>query len=140
MHILLAYQLLLILLSILLCCSQSQEKNDSFTSSNYKDLVTLFKEWRDFQKPEINNGVPDYTAAAMEKQQQGLKEQQAKLAAIDPSSWPISQQVDYHIVRAEMNGLNFDFRILKPWSRNPCFYAVLYTSPSDLPALEGPWK
>lgn len=131
---------LLILLSILLCCSQSQEKSDSFTSSNYKDLVTLFKEWRDFQKPEINNGVPDYTAAAMEKQQQGLKEQQAKLAAIDPSSWPISQQVDYHIVRAEMNGLDFDFRILKPWSRNPCFYAVLYTSPSDVPALEGPWK
>jgi len=131
---------LLILLSTLLCCSQNQEKSHSVTSNNYEDLVTLFKEWRDFQKPEINKGVPDYTAAAMEKQQQGLKEQQAKLAAIDPSSWPISQQVDYHIVRAEMNGLDFDFRVLKPWSRNPCFYAVLYTSPSDVPALEGPWK
>ncbi len=132
--------LLLILLSTLLCCSQGQEKSDSFTSSNYEDLVTLFKEWREFQKPEINKGVPDYTAAAMAKQQQGLKEQQAKLAAIDPSLWPVSQQVDYHIVRAEMNGLDFDFRVLKPWSRNPCFYAVLYTSPSDVPALEGPWK
>ena len=131
---------LLILLSTLLCCSQSQEKSDKVISSDYEDLVTLFKEWRDFQKPKINKGVPDYTAAAMEKQQQGLKEQQAKLAAIDPSSWPISQQVDYHIVRAEMNGLDFDFRVLKPWSRNPCFYAVLYTSPSDVPALEGPWK
>ena len=131
---------LLIILSTLLCCSQSQEKSDSVTSSNYEDLVTLFKEWRDFQKPEINKGVPDYTAAAMAKQQQGLKGQQAKLAAIDPSLWPISQQVDYHIVRAEMNGLDFDFRVLKPWARNPCFYAVLYTSPSDVPALEGPWK
>jgi len=127
-------------LSTLLCCSQSQKKSDTVTNSNYEDLVTLFKEWRNFQKPEINKGVPDYTAAAMAKQQQGLKEQQAKLAAIDPSSWPISQQVDFHIVRAEMNGLDFDFRVLKPWSRNPCFYAVLYTSPSDVPALEGPWK
>jgi hypothetical protein len=131
---------LLILLAALLCCSQSQEKSDKVISSNYEDLVTLFKEWRDFQKPKINKGVPDYTATAMAKQQQDLKGQQAKLAAIDPSSWPISQQVDYHIVRAEMNGLDFDFRVLKPWSRNPCFYAVLYTSPSDVPALEGPWK
>ena len=69
-----------------------------------------------------------------------MKAFQSRLAAIDPSSWPIPQQVDYHIVRAEMNGLDFDHRVLRPWSRNPCFYAVLYRSPSDTPALEGPWR
>lgn len=109
-------------------------------SSSYEDLVALFEEWREFQKPEIIDGVPDYTAAAMEGQRQALREYRERLNAIDPSSWPVSQQVDYHIVRAEMNGLEFDHRVLRPWSRNPGFYAVYYSSPSDTPALEGPWK
>jgi hypothetical protein len=109
-------------------------------NSSYEDLVQLFEEWREFQKPSLKDGIYDYTAAAMEKQSVGFKEMQDRLAAIDPASWPVSHQVDYHIVRAEMNGLDFDFRVLRPWSRNPCFYAAYYSSPSDTPALEGPWK
>ena len=31
----------------------------------YEDLVALFEEWREFQKPRVVDGVPDYTAAAM---------------------------------------------------------------------------
>ena len=96
-------------------------------SRSYEDLIQLFEEWREFQKPEVRDGIYDYTAAAMEKQRVGLKDMQDRLAAIDPSSWPVSQQVDYHIVRAEMNGLDFDFRVLRPWSRNPCFYAAYYS-------------
>jgi hypothetical protein len=122
------------------CCSPKEEKEEIASRGNYEDLVKLFKEWREFQKPEIIDEVPDYSAAAMEKQRLGLKEFQGRLAAIDPSSWPVSQQVDYHLVRAEMNGLDFDHRVLRPWSRNPCFYAVYYRSPSDVPALEGPWR
>jgi len=122
------------------CCAPGEEKGEAASSSDYEDLVKLFEEWREFQKPEIIDGVPDYTAAAMEKQRLGLKEFQDRLAAINPSSWPVSQQVDYHIVRAEMNGLDFDHRVLQPWSRNPCFYAAYYRSPSDVPALEGPWR
>jgi hypothetical protein len=103
----------------------------------YDGLVALFGEWRAFQKPKITDGVPDYTAAAMAQQRQGLAQFKARLAAIDPKPWPIAQQVDYHIVRAEMNGLDFDHRVLRPWSRNPCFYAVLHESQSDTPAHEG---
>ena len=120
-------------------CSPTKDKSEGI-ESQYEDLVKLFREWREFQKPEINAGVPNYAAAAMEEQRRGLPEFQYRLAAIDPSSWPISQQVDYHIVRAEMNGLDFDHRVLRPWSRNPCFYSVYYRSPSDVPALEGPWR
>src|SRR5262245_50888925 len=29
-------------------------------SSRYEDLVSLFGEWRAFQKPKLVNGVPDY--------------------------------------------------------------------------------
>ena len=94
------------------------------TSSSYDDLVKLFQEFREFVKPKMNAGVPDYTPAAMKEQSDGLKKMQQRLAAIDSSSWPIPERVDYLIVKAEMNGLDFDHRIMRPWSRDPGYYAV----------------
>jgi hypothetical protein len=102
------------------------------------ELVSLFREWRSFQKPPRRDGVPDYTAAAMAAQQRALASYQHRLAALDPSGWPIPQQVDYHLVRAEMNGLDFDHRVLRPWANNPAFYVTVFTSESDQPAREGP--
>jgi len=95
------------------------------SKTDYAELVSLFKEFRVFVKPEIINGVPDYTAGAMRKQYQELKIYRKRLVAIDTSGWSISLQVDYHIVRAEMNGLEFNHRILRPWSRDPGFYSII---------------
>jgi hypothetical protein len=107
-------------------------------SSRYEDLASLFGEWRSFQKPKVVDGVPDYTQSAMASQQHELSSYQRRLAAIDPSHWPITQQVDYHIVRAEMNGLDFDHRVLRPWVDNPAFYVTVFMAESDQPAREGP--
>jgi hypothetical protein len=104
--------------------SPKREKSEVVGSSKYEDLVSLSKEWREFQKPKVSNGVPDYTAAAMKEQSLGLEKFKGRLAAIDCRAWPISQQVDYHLVRAEMNGLEFDHRVMHPWSRDPCFYNI----------------
>jgi hypothetical protein len=84
----------------LFCCSPNNNEAAAAGNSTYQDLVKLFEEWREFQKPVIVDAVPDYTADALAKQHLDLKSYQARLAAIDPSSWPVSQQVDYHIVRA----------------------------------------
>ena len=102
------------------------------------DLVSLFTEWRAFQKPRIVNGVPDYTPAAMARQHGELRNFQARLASLDSRKWPVSQQVDYQIVRAEMNGLDFDHRVLTPWTRNPDFYVTAFADETDQPAREGP--
>ena len=91
----------------------------------YDDLVALFKEFREFQKPQVVNGVPDYTPAAMKAQRLGLDKLMKRLAAIDIQAWPIPQKVDYMLVRAEMNGLDFDHRILKPWTKDPAWYIVV---------------
>ena len=107
-------------------------------STRYEDLVALFEEWRAFQQPNFVDGVPDYTARVMAEQHRDLATYQRRLAAIDPSGWPVAQQVDHRLVGAEMNGLDFDHRVRRPWTRNPAFYTMIFAAQSDVPAHEGP--
>ncbi len=107
-------------------------------STRYDDLATLFEEWRAFEQPHFVDGVPDYSAQAMAEQHRELAEYQRRLAAIDPAGWQVAQQVDHHLVRAEMNGLDFDHRVRQPWARNPAFYTMIFAAQSDVPAHEGP--
>lgn len=119
------------------CRSGQPPASSPATSTRYDDLQQLFTEWREFQAPRLTNGVPDYTATAMAAQHRAFAAFQRRLAAIDPSGWSVPQQVDYHLVRAEMNGLDFDLRVLQPWARDPSYYIVVHTSQSDTPAHEG---
>lgn len=105
---------------------------------SHEDLLAFFHEWRVFQKPKVVDGVPDYSARALAVQQNGLAGYQQRLAAFDTSGWSLQQQADLHIVRAELNGLDFDLRVLKPWAHNPAFYVTVFRSESDQPAREGP--
>src|SRR5947208_32151 len=96
-------------------------------SGRYESLLTFFREWRSFQKPRLIDGVPDYGASAMAAQERELETLRRRLAAIDRAGWPVAQQVDYSVVRAELAGLDFDHRILKPWANNPAFYVTVFT-------------
>ncbi len=107
-------------------------------AKTYDELVTLFTEWREFQSPEMIDGVPDYTAASMKKQQAELPKWQARLQAFDTTGWPVKHQVDWYLIWAEMNGLDFDHRVMRPWEKDPAFYAWFYFAPSDVPEREGP--
>jgi hypothetical protein len=111
---------------------------DPVGSTSYDDVVALFEEWRDFERPEFIDGVPDYSASAMAAQANELSVYKRRLGAIDTTAWPVAQQIDYQLVRAEMNGLDFDHRVRRPWARNPAFYTMIFTSQSDVPAHEGP--
>ncbi len=107
-------------------------------ASSYEELTRLFVEWRAFQTPPLVDGVPDYGPAAMARQHRELGAWQKRLADIDSRAWTIPQQIDWHIVRAEMCGLDFDHRVLRPWASNPAFYVTVFPSQSDQPAREGP--
>ena len=125
---------------LLLCfiCFVAQGQNASTSSSNYADLVTLFKEWRAFEKPPMAHGAPDYTAATFTKRMPAFKRLQQRLQAIDTTNWAIPNQVDWMVVWAEMNGFDFNHRVLKPWERDPAYYKTVWTYKSDVPAHEGP--
>ena len=102
------------------------------------ELAALFEAWREFERPATTDHVPDYSAGAMEAQHRELADWQARLMALDPAGWPVDKQIEWHLLRAEMNGLDFDHRVRRPWARDPAFYVSVYPAESDVPAHEGP--
>jgi len=118
--------------------AQQNTAQNTGQKGSYEDLVELFADWRAFERPPMREGAPDYTAATTSRRHQELKQYQARLQAIDPSGWPVERQVDWHIVRAEMNGMDFNIRILQPWVRDPAYYAIVWDAQSDTPDHEGP--
>jgi hypothetical protein len=129
--------LLLTLCIVIAAASGASAAEEHTVSGSYDNLLALFSDWRAFERPPLRDGAPDYTAATLAGKATELQMYQARLAAIDPKSWPVEQQVDYALVRAEMNGLDFDLRVLQPWARDPAFYHSLWTEQSDTPAHEG---
>lgn len=106
--------------------------------ANHADLVTLFEDWRKFVAPPIKAGVPDYSKATMARKAEELPKYRARLKAIDVSAWPTSARADYQLVEAEMNGFDFNLRVLAPWARDPGYYQTVFGEESDVPAHEGP--
>ena len=104
----------------------------------YQDLLALFAEWREFESPPVTDGAPDYTAHQFEARRDEFEALRTRLHAFETSGWPVHQQVDWHIVRAEMNGYDFNERVLRPWARDPAFYNTVWTYRSDVPGHEGP--
>jgi hypothetical protein len=107
-------------------------------SRSYPQLLSLFTEWRTFEEPPRVGGVPDYAPATNARRLTALRAMQAKLRAIDTTGWRVSEQVDWHLVRAEMNGLQYHLTVLQPFARDPAYYASVRTEESDTPAEEGP--
>jgi hypothetical protein len=107
-------------------------------AASHDDLVQLFREWRAFEMPEFTNGVPDYSESAMARQFAELPRWKERLWAMNIEDWPVEAQIDWHLVRAEMNGLDFDHRVRRQWARDPAFYVMMYPAESDVPAHEGP--
>lgn len=105
---------------------------------DYQKLVELFNEWREFESPPLLNGAPDYTASRFKEDRKIFRNLQKRLNKINVDSWAIPQQIDWHVVRAEMNGYDFNYRVLRPWERDPAFYQTVWTYKSDVPAHEGP--
>lgn len=131
---LLRYSILPLILCLIFSCQPAQTQ----TSDNNPELVSLYRAWRTFETPPLREGAPDYTAATFEKRWPEFRKLQSRLMDIDTTGWSVKHQVDWHIIWAEMNGYDFNHRILKPWVRDPAFYKSLWMYRSDVPAHEGP--
>ncbi|MEL6367062.1 MAG: hypothetical protein AAFQ16_03790, partial [Pseudomonadota bacterium] len=107
-------------------------------ADEHADLVALFERWRAFEQPPLLQGAPDYTQTQFQRRQAEFEKLRATLNSMEIAGWAVSEQVDWHLVRAEMNGYDFNRRVLMPWARDPAFYNTIWTYRSDVPAHEGP--
>ncbi len=126
-----------LLMLLFLFCTNSDLLAQS-SSKDYTSLIKIFKQWRSFEQPPFSHGAPDYTLASFKRRQPIFLQLKKNLLSIDTAGWSIKQKVDWRIVWAEMNGYDFNVRILKPWQRDPAFYKSIFTERSDVPAHEGP--
>lgn len=129
---------LLLLLALGACMSQPDSKNDAASAEGQQALFDLFHRWRAFEDPPRYQGAPDYRAETFAQRQDSFELLREELMALDTTGWPVAQQVDWRLVWAEMNGYDFNRRVLKPWQRDPAFYKTVWTARSDVPAHEGP--
>ena len=129
----------LLLLLIFISCSTTRDENTPKNKSlNYDDLIQLFTDWRNFENPPLLDGTPDYTKERFDNDQNKFIKLRERLNSFYIEEWPINKQIDWHIVKAEMNGYDFNYRVLKPWERDPAFYQTIWMYQSDVPAHEGP--
>ena len=117
------------LAAALLLCAATSARGDA-----YDELLDVFSDYRDWQAA----AVPDYSPAAMAGRRTVFAALQRRLAALDAAarSWPVSRQVDYLTVRAELDQQDFILHVTRPWSRDPVYYVaplqeIAFT---DLPA------
>lgn len=108
------------------------------SADTHADLLELFADWRTFEEPPLREGAPDYTADTFAARHADYQALRARLDAMEIDDWSVAEQVDWHLVRAEMNGYDFNHRVLKPWVRDPAFYDTVWMNRSDVPAHEGP--
>jgi len=128
----------ILIFSIFLLLLTSSIRAQDATNKKYETLIQLFKDWRSFEKPPLKNGAPDYTSETFDKRYAAFETIQNRLKSIDTTNWVTENKVDWMLVWAEMNGYDFNHRILKPWVRDPSFYKSVWTYRSDVPAHEGP--
>ncbi|MBA64714.1 MAG: hypothetical protein CMG55_02815 [Candidatus Marinimicrobia bacterium] len=132
------YSRIVIIWLILLFSCTLNSKDKANQSSNYNELEKLFLDWRNFENPPLLNGAPNYTRSQFDKSFRTFKSLKKRLKNIDTTKWLVHQKVDWQIVLAEMNGYDFNYRVLKPWERDPAFYQTVWMYESDVPAHEGP--
>ena len=121
-------------LTVLLACGavlpvQAQDAQPVTHAS--PELLKLAEEFRAFRSPLFRprtwrpthevTGLPDY-AAVKRQQIEGLASFRARLNAIDPKSWPVHDQVDYLVLRSEMDDVYFEQHILREVETNPAWY------------------
>lgn len=86
------------------------------------ELTQIFAEAQALRQPAVIDGIPDFSAAAVDVQKVELAELRNRFDRLDPSGWPTSDKVDYLLVRSELDMLAYGLHVYRATSRNPAFY------------------
>jgi len=105
--------------------------NASATTESLDKLANDFWAWRakyapftgdDVNRIERPGGTRDWSRASIDKQRKDLAEFEDRWKKLDPTGWPIPQQVDYRLIGSALARVRWELDINPRWKRDPNFY------------------
>src|SRR5437588_4947473 len=120
-----------LLLLLLPCGIRGQTEPAASTSDTLDMLADDFWAWRakyapftgdDVNRIERLGGIRDWSRASIEQQRKDLAEFEARWKKLDPTSWPIPQQVDYKLIGSALSRVRWELDMNPRWKRDPNFY------------------
>jgi hypothetical protein len=94
----------------------------SAQENGWDRLLELHQDFRVLRDAGMKDLVHDFSPPTIQVRTAQLRELQDRLRKIDSSKWSIDRQVDWVLVRTEMDDADFRNRVVRPWSRDPSFY------------------
>ncbi len=123
--------------------------NASATTESLDKLANDFWAWRakyaPFTGDDVNRidrpGVTrDWSRASIDKQRKDLAEFEGGWKKLDPTAWPIPQQVDYRLIGSALARVRWELDINPRWKRDPNFYiAQTLTAVVEALTVPGPY-
>src|SRR4249919_3998754 len=76
----------------------------------------------DVNRLERPGGTRDWSRASIDQRRNDPKQFETRWKNIDPSSWPVSQRVDYKLVGSALSRVRWELDVNPRWKRDPNFY------------------
>jgi Bacterial protein of unknown function (DUF885) len=76
----------------------------------------------DVNRLERPGGTRDWSRASIDQRRNDLNQFETRWKNIDPSSWPVSQQVDYKLIGSALSRVRWELDVNPRWKRDPNFY------------------
>jgi len=76
----------------------------------------------DVNRLERPGGIRNWSRASIDQRRNDLKQFETRWKNIDPSRWPVSQQVDYKLVGSALSRVHWELDVNPRWKRDPNFY------------------
>src|SRR5947207_6598157 len=114
--------------AILFIIVASAETPQAQQTDSFDKLAADFWSWRakyapftgdDVNRIERPGGIRDWSRASLDQRRKDLEQFEAHWKKIDPSNWPISQQVDYKLIGSALARVRWDLDINPRWKRGP---------------------
>ncbi|MBO0694495.1 MAG: DUF885 family protein [Verrucomicrobia bacterium] len=124
--------------------------NASAATDSLDKLANDFWVWRakyapftgdDVNRIERPGGTRDWSRAAIDKQRKDLADFEARWRKLNPTNWPVAQQVDHRLIGSALARVHWELDVNPRWKRDPTFYvAQTLTALAEALTVPGPYE
>jgi hypothetical protein len=94
--------------------------------AGWDKLLQVHQDYLKLRDEGMKDAAHDFSSATVATRAVELQKLTDRLQAINPTAWPVERRVDWVLVRTELNDLDFRYRVVRPWSRDPSFYSDFF--------------